>query len=230
MRKFLFTLLAVGALLAAIPAASLAHGGDHHRGDRHREREHQRDHRHARHHDRIQHERFGGQDGIGHDAGTVATFANGRLTIRLNDGSSVTGAVERRTEIECEMPEFIGPADRGSGGSGSGSSGGRGDDNGQDGPGHDAGDDNGQGGPGHDAGDDNGQGGPGHDAGDDTGQDGPGHDAGDDNGQGGPDNDPGDDNGEHRCVTIAPGMVVRDATLAVTGFGPVWSRLDLIDS
>ena len=191
MRKILFTLLAVGAMLAAIPAASLAHGGDHHQGDRHHEREHQRQHRHARHDDRIQHERFGDHDGIGQAAGTVSAFANGRLTIHLNDGSSVTGAVNRFSEIECEMPQSMRPADQGPGGSGSGSSGGPGDDNGQDGPGHNA---------------------------------------GDDNGQGGLDNDPGDDNGDRRCATIAPGMVVRDATLTVTSLGAVWTRVDLIDS
>jgi hypothetical protein len=178
MRKILFTLLAVGAMLAALPAASLAHGGDHHRGDRHREREHQREHRHARHHDRIQHERVGGRDGIGREVGTVASSADGRLTIRLNDGSSITGAVDRRTEIECEMPGSMRTADRGPGGSGSGSSGGRGQDN----------------------------------------------------GQGGPDNDPGDDNGQRRCTTITPGMVVRDATLTLTGFGPVWTQVGLIGS
>jgi hypothetical protein len=165
MRKILFTLLAVGAMLAAIPAASLAHGGDHPRGDRHREREHQREHRHARDHDRIRHERFGGQDGLRHDAGTVSSFASGQLTIRLNDGSSVTAAINRFTEVECETPEFMRPADHGPDGSGSGSSGG-----------------------------------------------------------------PGDDTGQGQCTMIKPGMVVRDATLTLTGFGAVWTRVDLIDS
>jgi Ni/Co efflux regulator RcnB len=190
MRKILFTLLAVGAMLVAIPAASLAHGGDHHQGDRHREREHQRDHRHARDHDRIRHEHFGRHDGF-RTVGTVSAFANGRLTIHLNDGSSVTGAINRFSEIECEMPEFMHRADQGPGGSGSGSSGGPGNDNGQNDPGHNGGDDNGQNDPGHNG---------------------------------------GDDNGEHQCTMIAPGMVVRDATLTLTGFGAVWTRVDLIDS
>jgi hypothetical protein len=202
MRKTLYTLLAVGAMLAAIPAASIAHGGDHQRGDRHRDREHQREHHHARHHDRIQHERFGGHDGIGQDAGTVTSFAAGRLTIRLNDGTTVTGAVNRFSEIECEMPDSMRSADQGPGGSGSGSSGGPGNDSGQGGPGNNAGNDSGPGDPDNNAGNDNGPG----------------------------DNDPGDDNGEHRCTTIAPGTVVRDATLTLTGFGPVWTRVDLIDS
>ena len=191
MRKILFTLLAVGAMLAAIPAASLAHGGDHQRGDRHREREHQREHRHARDHDRIRHERFGGRDGLRHDAGTVSSFAGGQLTIRLNDGSSVTAAINRATEIECEMPEFMRPADQGSGGSGSGSSGGPGSNDG--GPG--------------------------------SNNSGPGSSGGP-----GPGGGPGDDNGQGRCTMIAPGMVVRDATLTLTGFGAVWTRVDLIDS
>jgi hypothetical protein len=191
MRKILFTLLAVGAMLVAIPAASLAHGGDHHQGDRHREREHQREHHHARDHDRIRHEHFGRHDGFRSNVGTVSAFANGRLTIHLNDGSSVTGAINRFSEIECEMPEFMHPADQGSGGSGSGSGGGPGNDNGQNGPGHNGGDDNGQNGPGHNG---------------------------------------GDDNGQHQCTMIAPGMVVRDATLTLTGFGAVWTRVDLIDS
>jgi hypothetical protein len=195
MRKFLFTLLAVGAMIAAVPAASLAHGGDHHVGDRHRE------HHHGRHHDRVRHERFGGQDGVHHDVGTVSAFANGRLTIRLNDGSSVTGAITRAGEIECEMPAAMQTADEGGGGgSGSGSSGGPGNDNGQ------------------------------GDPGDDNGQDGPGHNAGDDNGPNRGDNDPGDDNGQRRCTMIAPGMAVRDATLTLTGSGAVWTRVDLIGS
>ena len=181
MRKILFTLLVVGAMLAAIPAASLAHAGDHPRGDRHREREHQREHRHARDHDRIRHERFGGQDGLRHNAGTVSSFAGGRLTIRLNDGSSVTAAINRLTEIECEMPEFMRPADQGSGG-----------------PDSSGGSDS--------------SGGPGSNSGP------------------GPGGGPGDDNGQGRCTMIAPGMVVRDATLTLTGFGAVWTRVDLIDS
>ncbi len=80
MRKILFTLLAVGAMLTAIPAASLAHGGDHHQGDRHREREHQREHHQARHHDRIQHEWFGEHDGIGRDVGMFVRDATLTLT------------------------------------------------------------------------------------------------------------------------------------------------------
>jgi hypothetical protein len=192
----LFTLLAAGAMLAAVPAASVALGGHDHRGggDRHREREHRREHRPGHHRARIRHERFGSRAAhqtLGH-AGTVASFAGGRLTIRLNDGSRVTGAVNRATEIECEMR-----GDRND----------RGDRNhrGDDGPRHDIGDDHGHGGPGG--------GGPG---GGGPGDGGPGHHDG--------------DRDRHRCATIAPGTTVRDATLAVTGLGAVWTRVDLIDS
>ena len=217
MRRILFTLLAVGAMVAAVPAASLAGGGHHHQGDRHREREHRREHRPGHHHNvQIRHERFGGiaAGHVRHDAGRVASFANGRLTIHLNDGSDVTGAVNRFTEVECEMSGAMHSFDHGSGGSGSGSSG-------SGGPGHhgdrnDPGDDRGNDGPRHDAGDDHGHDGPRHDAGDDHGHDGPGHHDGDRN--------------QQRCATIAPGMVVRDATLTVTGFGAVWTRVDLLDS
>ena len=83
MRKILFTLLVVGAMLVAIPAASLAQGGDHHQGDRHREREHQRDHRHARDHDRIRHEHFGRHDGFRNNVGTVSAFRSEEHTSEL---------------------------------------------------------------------------------------------------------------------------------------------------
>ena len=106
MRKILFTLLAVGALLAVIPATSLAVGGDHHRGDRHHEPEHRGEHHGGRHHDGARHERFHGtrHAGLAGNAGRVASFTDGTLTIRLNDGTMVSGAVNHFTEVECEMP------------------------------------------------------------------------------------------------------------------------------
>ena len=197
MRRILLTLFAAGAVLGAVPAVSLAGGGDHHRGDRHREREHQRRHDHAR----LHHERFGQVVGkhAGGDVGTVLSFAGGRLTIRLNDGSSVSGAVNRFTEVECEMP---GSGSSGSGGPGPGDDNDIGDDHGgqaDDGPGHE--------GHGHDGRGHDGQGGPGHD--------GRRHDG---------------DRDRHRCAMVAPGTVVRDATLALTRFGAVWDRVDLIES
>jgi hypothetical protein len=39
------------------------------------------------------------------NAGTVASFQNGILTIALNDGTMVSGRVTSNTEMECEAPE-----------------------------------------------------------------------------------------------------------------------------
>jgi hypothetical protein len=144
MRRILFTLLTVGALMAVIPAASLAHEG-HHRGDRHREREH----RHGHHHGQIRQEHFGGA--LHRDAGVVTSFVNGRLTIRLNDNTSVTGAVNRSTEVECEMNDSMRSFDQGSGNSGSGGDN-SGPGSGDNGNGNDPGDDHGHDGPGHERG------------------------------------------------------------------------------
>jgi hypothetical protein len=153
MRRILFTLLTVGALMAVIPAASLAHDG-HHRGDRHREREH----RHGHHRAQIRHEHFGGA--VHRDVGVVTSFVDGRLTIRLNDNTSVSGAVNRFTEVECEMNDSMRSMDQGSGDSGSGGNGGPGSGD------NDPGDDNG-----NDPGDDHGHDGPGHERGHDGGRD-----------------------------------------------------------
>lgn len=141
MRKFLFVALLSGALTVAMPATSLAR---HH-------------HRHHHHHARIRHEHFGTAGGStttssgttsGDDmqgtAGTVDSFTNGVLTIRLNDGSTVSGMVTGATELKCEAPENEvndndgndgGSGDRNAMDDGGGSSGGdnnSGDDNGGD--------------------------------------------------------------------------------------------------
>jgi hypothetical protein len=100
MRKLPFTVVASVAVLALAPAAALARG-DHHRH-----------HRKAVHHARIRHARFGSDQsqpagpGAAQDAGTVQSFDNqGRLTILLNDGSTVTGRVTDATEMECQTAE-----------------------------------------------------------------------------------------------------------------------------
>ncbi len=36
------------------------------------------------------------------NAGTIASFMSGRLTLKLNDGTMVSGAVSPATEVECE--------------------------------------------------------------------------------------------------------------------------------
>jgi hypothetical protein len=46
--------------------------------------------------------RRGGDDDRDRIRGTVASFADGVLTIRQSDGDEVEGKVNRRTEIECE--------------------------------------------------------------------------------------------------------------------------------
>lgn len=96
MRRFLFGLIASLSLLAAVPAASAA-----------------RSHPHARHHRshaRIEHFRRGGdvpsplagQQPGSQDAGAVQSFQNGVLTIKLNDGITVSGTVNQGTEVQCQ--------------------------------------------------------------------------------------------------------------------------------
>src|SRR5205085_8920142 len=83
-------------LLAFAPASALAR---HHRHGRHH---------HARH-ARIEH--FGDVNtapttsSSADNAGSVQSFNNGVLTIMLNDGSTVSGAVTNDTELECMAPE-----------------------------------------------------------------------------------------------------------------------------
>jgi hypothetical protein len=121
-------------LLAIGPAVSQARTHHHKR------------HHHARHHSRHQIRKFGdvpsGSSNTGSpttstspDAGTVASFTNGVLTIKLNsDGSTVSGAVTPDTEIECanaaEMDNDF-RMDGGPGPSGSGGNGDQGADNDQ---------------------------------------------------------------------------------------------------
>ena len=116
MRRILFTLMACGALIAVAPATALAR---HHHQGRHHARQH------ARHHSRVRFERFGsatpsqptasgGNNENGNaqpgqeneqNAGTVASFQNGVLTIALNDGSMVSGRVTSDTEMECQASD-----------------------------------------------------------------------------------------------------------------------------
>jgi hypothetical protein len=98
MRRILLLVVSAVALALAVPAAASAHGGHH----RHR-------HHHVKaHHARTEH--FGasantdpsGGPGQGPgDAGRVASFTNGVLTITLADGSTVSGQVTSDTNINC---------------------------------------------------------------------------------------------------------------------------------
>jgi len=74
MRRKTILSLTAAATLAAAPAAAIAHGGGH-------------DH------------------GPGNDAtpvATVASFADGKLTLTLTDGSTLAGKVTDRTRLTCE--------------------------------------------------------------------------------------------------------------------------------
>lgn len=101
MRKVMFAAVVSAIALALVPASALAHG-DHHRGR----------HRAHRSHTRVRHEHFGsridatqGKGNGANDAGTVASFTGGVLTLKLNDGSMVSGMVTSATEIKCEVAD-----------------------------------------------------------------------------------------------------------------------------
>ncbi len=107
MRRFLFTLVAGVALVALGPASAIA-------------RSHHRSHHGSRNrHALIRHERFGDVSGSssstaptqGETAGKISAFSQaadgmtGILTIRLNDGTMVSGEVNGTTQLECEMAQ-----------------------------------------------------------------------------------------------------------------------------
>jgi hypothetical protein len=97
LRKVLYTLVASALLAALIPATALG-------------RSHHRRHHHARVHHKIRHKQFGRASdpmspSMSDNAGTVASFDGTKLTIMLNDGSTVSGNVTGDTEIECEAAD-----------------------------------------------------------------------------------------------------------------------------
>jgi hypothetical protein len=102
MRRIIMT--AVASVSLAAPSAALAHNGEHHHHHRGRH------HRHA--HVLAFHAQApagstgtttpsGSTPASSDSAGTVVSFSEGTLTVKLNDGSSVSGKVTERTEIEC---------------------------------------------------------------------------------------------------------------------------------
>jgi hypothetical protein len=100
LRRILFTLVTSALLVAAIPATAL--------GRSHHARSHHRSH-HSRTHHSVRHKQFGRATAPtttapSDNAGTVASFdpATNKLTIALNDGSTVTGTVTPDTQIECD--------------------------------------------------------------------------------------------------------------------------------
>jgi hypothetical protein len=130
MKRLTLTAFASALVLAIAPASALA---KHH---------HKRHHHKRVHHARVVHKRFGDVNNpatpstqTSDAVGKVDSFTNGVLTIKLNDGSSVSGKVTNDTEIECEAAENESTmhADGDGGGGGDnrgGDDNGRGDDNG----------------------------------------------------------------------------------------------------
>jgi len=95
MRRILLLVVSALALALTVPAVASAHHGRGH---------HRRHHHHVKaHHTRTEH--FGASantsPGAPPDAGRVASFTNGVLTITLADGSTVSGKVTNDTEINC---------------------------------------------------------------------------------------------------------------------------------
>jgi hypothetical protein len=123
-RSILITSTGLALLaVALLPAAASAehHGRRHH-------------HHHRGAHARLK--RFGTDNPsapVTDNAGTVTSLVEGTLTIKLTDGSSVTGKVTSTTELKCEVAGSVRMADHG--------------DRGEEGPGENH-DSAGQGGPG----------------------------------------------------------------------------------
>ncbi len=140
MRRSILTAIGLLALVLAAPSAALAHHGHGHHHHHH--------HHHKAHHAQIRfmHIGSGGERVTASpnsatptvpttpttptppNAGTVASYTGGVLTLTLNDGSSVSGKVTEDTKIEC-APEP--PTTPPSGAPGPPTDGEPGDDNGQ---------------------------------------------------------------------------------------------------
>jgi hypothetical protein len=152
-------------------------------------------------------------DGVGdsrENAGTVAGFTGGVLTINLASGGTVSGrVVDGTTEIECKQAPATTPTATASRENEAG------DDRGGDEPGDDRGDSNSGPGGGDDQGDRSGP------AGAASGDDDPGDD---DHG------DRGDDGDEVACgsADLVPGTVVHEASLQVTDAGTVFREVELV--
>jgi hypothetical protein len=225
MKRIFLTAVASSALALALgaPGAALAHDGEQHQGE-HQLGEHHHHHHHARdartqrrHHRHAHFMRFGPQPAgapappaapmapANETAGTVASFTNGVLTIKLIDGSMVAGKVTEGTRIECRSAasNAITADDHGEN---------RGEDGADNsGPG-------GNSGPGNAGRGDEGQD---NDRQDNDAQD---NDRQDNDGR----DDDANDEAEH-CTTAAlvPGAVVREAELRVSSSGAVWQEVEL---
>lgn len=100
MRRILLSVVACCAVIAIVPASALAHRGHH-------KRHHARVHHRTFGHDWSQSSNSGTSTSTSSDqnAGTVASFTGGVLTIALNNGQTVSGDVTSDTEIECQAPD-----------------------------------------------------------------------------------------------------------------------------
>lgn len=114
MRRLLLVVASGSALALLSPAGALAHG--HHR-HHHHHRGHKHGHRIVVLHSKAHVQHYGGADQtppagtppatpprppVTHEpAGTVLSFTGGVLTIRLKDGSTVSGKVTEDTRIMC---------------------------------------------------------------------------------------------------------------------------------
>jgi hypothetical protein len=120
MRRSLLTATGITALALAVPGAALAHDG------------HGRHHHHHgagahAHHARFRFVHVGPATGTPiptpattptpENAGTVASYTNGVLTLTLKDGSTVSGKVTDETRIRCVKTTLSppGPGDQGPG-------------------------------------------------------------------------------------------------------------------
>ena len=150
------------------------------------------------------------------NAGIVSSFTGGVLTIKLTDGSSVTGKVTATTELKCEaapVSSMARIADHGGGGDSSSS--GEGSSSGNVGPGSSDGQSQSGSTPVVESSDDNGQ------------------DANDtDESQPPADEQPseGQDNQGEACETssLKEGTTVRHAELAVTSTGATFRELEIV--
>jgi hypothetical protein len=144
MRKLLLPALVAAVALAVGTGAGLASA----QGGRHHHHSSPQTHKH-RSHVRVVHIGEAGSTGSTGatgattppmTAGTVVSFTNGVLTIKLNDGTMTSGQVSQDTQIDCasavspsedQGDDDQGDDDQGDGGGNQTSFGGRGDDEGQ---------------------------------------------------------------------------------------------------
>jgi hypothetical protein len=197
MRRLVITFSAAVLVLSIAPAGALA---------RHQHRGHQ----HRRHHSRVHHARiecFGGDvtsapssSSSADNAGTLQSFHNGVLTIRLGNGSTVSGAVTGDTELECMAP-------------------------GNDRTVHEDGD----GGSGHQSGDGDNSGsgdGQAQSSGDQSSSEDQG-DAAEQNENQAEERNENEAGNNCSTMNLTPGTVVREAELRISGAGPVWKKVEL---